>query len=405
LLFTISNEQTSDAETYHLLAKEVAEKNEFYPHEQNKYDAYIWPSLYINLLGILYKVFLISPLIGKQLNIFLTLIIFITLKKIIALLFEENVEQFNFIYFFYPNIYFMNLLTLTEPLFLTFIIFAHLFFIIIVKKNAKYIFFISCAVCLALSILTRPVALLVPIFFSFYFIYKKINIKYILVFIIALLCVIILYGIPTKLKLGSFNALGTTGGVNLLLGNNLYSSGKYNSEVENYIDSLQVSNQDVFTKDRYYRRQAIQYVLKNPLKSIKIFPMKIFYLFVYDGKQIEDAFNKSNTVKKISLNEVLNKLRKGLVTWIILINQLIYLMLVSLIVLGIICLFKYRQIDNLILCLIVPIALFLLAIIALGSSRYHYPILIAAMPLSVYGYFFIKVAKNRDSTKYRFLRR
>lgn len=389
LIVVLPNEQISDALEYHTKAAEVAKLHEFYPHLNNLYDLYLWPSFYINTLGSLYMVFGTSPLVGKIFNVILMLLQLVALEKVTSLLFENdtNVTFYLYIIFLtYPNIYFLNLITLTEPLFLALLFGSFLFFLrIILTHDYGFLDIIACALLLALSILTRPVALLIPFYMAVVFLCDKINIKYISVFVLTLCIVLGVSGINTLTKLGKFNALGTTGGHNLLLANNPYSTGRYNTDSWAYVESFKLEGMDVFVFTDLIKSKAVEYIFSHPGRTMLQTLSKIFYLFLYDGKLIETAFNEENKVEKISVQTIIEKFKKGYVSWVILINQIMYMILLLMTFAGVYRLIKSRAFKRITLIASIPFLILLTTLPAQASTRLHYSIIMTCLPIAAYG--------------------
>ncbi len=391
LIYVLPNEQISDYLDYHLKAVEVARLYEFYPHLHNLYDPFIWPSLYINMMGALYMVFGPSLLIGKIFNVILVLLQFVALEKIVLILSDYNKKIVFFLYlifFTYPTIYFTNLLTQVENFFVALLLVSFLFFLkITVNKDYRILNFTASAFLLALSILARPVALLIPFFMVIVFINKKIGTKLILYFIVTALLVTGMYGLNTMIKLGKFNAIGTKAGYNLLLAYNPHSTGRYTADTTQYVESLDLKSMNVFEKDSFFMDKALTYILAHPARTILLTLPKLFYLFMYDGKLIEYAFNEENPVERLTLIAVIQKLKGGPTSWVILINQFVYMGLLVMIVVGIFTLIKHKNYETIVLLASLPALILLTTLPAPAVARFHYPIVITSLPLAAYGLF------------------
>jgi hypothetical protein len=389
LIFVLPNDQISDSLDYHTKAAEVAKLHEFYPHLNNLYDLYIWPSFYINTLGSLYMVFGSSPLVGKIFNVILVFLQLVALEKVILLLFENN-NKITFylciIFVTYPNIYFMSLLTQTEHLFLALLFGSFLYFLrITLTHGYGFLDVIACALLLALSILTRPVALLIPFYMVIVFLCKKINIKFISAFVLTLCLVIGVYGMNTLTNLGKFNAIGTTGGYNLLLANNLYSTGRYNAASVAYVESLKLEGMDVFALNDIFNSKAVEYIFSHPAKTLLQTLSKTIYIFIYDGKLIETAFNEENKVERFTVHTIIEKLKKGSASWVILINQVMYMNLLLMTYTGVYSLIKSRDFKRIALLTSIPFLILVTTLPAEASSRLHYAIIMTCLPIAAFG--------------------
>jgi hypothetical protein len=337
----------------------------------------------------LYYIFGVNALIGKIFNVLLVFVQFLALDKIINIFGVGENKKFKhwYLFFFlYPNLYFMNLLTLTEPLFLTFVMLSFLMFIKIIKYNRKNITnYILSGVFIALAILTRPIALLIPIFMIVFFIIKKSKAKNIITYILVFFIIVFSYGLLHKQKIGKINSWGTTSGINLFREYNDYGTGRHNQKSLDYIFSFDTSDLNAFEKNKFYTEKAVNWMKQNPGKTIIITIKKAVYLFLYDGVQIETAFNKHNAIDDYSLNAVISKFTKGFVSWIILLNQIFYGLLLLLAIRGIYYLIRLRKYENLILLISVPLLLFLVTLSGSGSNRYHFVIIMSAFPLIALG--------------------
>jgi len=192
-------------------------------------------------------------------------------------------------------------------------------------------------------------------------------------------------GFITQARLGSFNAFGTTGGYNLLLAHNPYATGRYNVSAEKYVESLQCPEMNVFDKNTLFINKAFDFIIIHPWKTITQSFVKIFYLFMYDGKLIESAFNVENKVEKLTAGAVLKKLTNGPASLLVILNQIIYLAILFFIVYGSIKLLQEREYQKCLLLAGFPFLLLIGTLPALASTRFHYPIIIISMPLAAYG--------------------
>ena len=245
LILAIDNRLMLDAKGYHVRARKVYELGEFYPHRENLYDTYIRPSLYINTLAGIYRILGPSVMGAKILNVLLSIGSYLFLLGITTSLFGKKKMHFvviSLLYMGYVNISLINLLTLTEPLFLFVFLGAFFVFLKIVQHRTEQLVYpILSGLFMALAILTRPLALLTALCFLAALVAKHVRFRCILFFMIPITGLVVMYGWNAKAKLGKFNAWGTTAGYNLLIGNNPYANGKLNSQAARYVRGLDVS--------------------------------------------------------------------------------------------------------------------------------------------------------------------
>ncbi len=388
LVSLISYKPFSDTNEYHTLAVEISETLELYPHQHNLNDRIIWPSFYINALGILYSLTSPSLLTGKLFNVVLASLQLIALLKIVMIIFPVNngVPQCCALLFCtYPNVYFTNILITTEPLFITCLLFGFLFYLDLISNRGNVLRKAALSgTCITCSVLVRPVALLVPIFMVAFLFMRKVRPAAVCTFIACVSVVYGAYGAIAKSKIGHFNAIGTTGGYNLLLSFNPFSYGRYSPESVSYVHNLPVGTMNVFEKNSYYTKLAVRFIIEQPLQALQSLVYKIFFLFMYDGKQIEAAFNMESQVSRISLKAILAKLQNSF-SWIIILNQIIYVNILAMIFWGARNLLSAGETQSLFLLSAVPCLLLALTLLALASTRFHYPIVISGLPIASYG--------------------
>jgi hypothetical protein len=387
------NQQISDAHQYHLLAVESVRLGEFYPHAGNLHDTYLWPSLYINTLAVLYAAFDTSPTVGKLLNALLLVVQFLALSRIIRLLFGDDRKtalSFCLLFLTYPALHLANVLTRTEPLFITLSVLSLMFFLEAVRRvERRPLYAALAALLISGAILTRPVALLVPLAMILFMVYAKTGLRTISVFVATVGIVIGLYGMSTQDKLGTFNAIGTTGGLNLLYGHNPYSVGRGQVEGEAYVAEIvertKGAQPTVFEYNRLFTEEALRHIAENPARTIAHTFKRLFYLFAYDGKIIEHAFDAQSLAYEAGPAAISEKLSKGLVAGLIILNQVFYMSLIVFGVYGVALLLRAREYRTLYLALLLPVCFFLPTIIAVGASMYHFPIIVSAFPVIALG--------------------
>jgi len=399
LIIALPNEQISDSLTYHQTAAEVAQLHEFYPHEHNLHDMYLWPSFYINALGSLYLLLGSNLLRGKVFNIILNCLTLLALIKTTSLIFGRKEQLFLYcIFIIYPNLYFMNILTLTESFFLAAFLWGNFLYIkIMTDAESRPASFMLCSALFTISIFIRPVALLVPFCLLIMAFEKKRSYSGMLTAIAVAVLLVGIYGTGTKEKLGTFNVLGTTSIYTFFLSNNQHATGRYSPEAETYVASFNSDALDVFAKEKLFLSHALHYIMSNPAQTVKHILKRPLYLFMYDGKLIETAFNEENKVDKISVSAIMKKLGKSPVaSCMIFINQLVYMTLLFFICIGLGRLLRRKEYDKAVFVALPPLLILFATLAVVASTRFHYIIIIMSMPIAAYGMgaFLLKEAKQ-----------
>lgn len=382
LIFITKNIQINDAKTYNALAKEIVLLDEFYPHKSNIQDFYIRPSLYINFVGLVYRIFGIKEIIIKVINVLFSLIQFICIEYIVYALQGRNTKKLWLSILLFPTLYFINLLILTEPLFLTLLMISWAIYIkIIVNNEDKPVYFIVSGIFIAIAILTRPVALLIPAFTTVGFIIKKRRKINISLYLSTMILLIWAYGFSHMNKIGRIDFYGTTAGFNLFREYNPYGTGRRSQNAIDYVLSFDTSNLNAFERNQFYIEKAQGWIKNNFGKAVVVTFKKAVYMFIYDGIFIERALNKKNEIDIVNIYTLISKFKKGYVSWIIVMNQIIYTFIIIQICRGIINLYNAKEYEKLFMLMSIPVLLFIVSLSASGNNRFHYVILMTSYPL------------------------
>lgn len=275
---------TSDSLYYFQKASECVTNGTFYPASHNLYDQYIQSPLYINFLVILLNIS------NSQLTIFIAnailnfshiiLVYLITLK----LFNDKKTARISvLVYIFYLTNLGAVLLNFTEFLFVTLVLLSFYFFL---KKTPSSLIFSGIVIGLALDIKQIAIMLLISFLVtSFYLIKKrkeKINFVYLLIgFVLSVL----LIGFATKTDFNEFIVTPETAYVNILIGSNDEANGTFNADVfeEGKIGYLKDENSLTHSeKTSFYREQAINWIIDNPVRWVSLFPLKIVFMYAFD---------------------------------------------------------------------------------------------------------------------------
>ena len=163
-------------------------------------------------------------------------------------------------------------------------------------RDIKHSIFLG--ISLGLLTLSRADAILIipAIIILLTFIHRNISSKYTLVFALSSLLIIAPLSVRNYNTFGFFYPLTISGGLNLWLGNNDDATGSRMNYVVPYkpipktiqdqIQSLKVDENYEVALDNIYKEEAKQFIINNPLKSVKLSIKKIifFWVHIYDER-------------------------------------------------------------------------------------------------------------------------
>ncbi len=297
LIFTTNIEYKSDALYYYNLAQECIEHNEYYPAEQHLYEDYIFAPLYINVTFILLKIYN-SPLTISLFNLLVILVQIAVLYKITIKIFSDKIAKISvLLYLLYLNTLGLALLNYTELFFLLLISFSIYLFLL-----GKNYFLVLSGIILGGAIAVRPtgwVLLFALLILQTYVSHKnrKLSASYFYLYggvFIFILC----FGLWTNSHFGKFEFTSTTGPVNILIGANDNATGAFNSTVFEKGKAGYIEYPDSLTyveKGDYYRQQALNWIIANPVRWILLTPMKFFHTFIWDDISLSSLLGMRET--------------------------------------------------------------------------------------------------------------
>lgn len=367
---TINTQPFSDFEYYHILAKQIA-------HGGSWGDTYTSIG-YSIFLSIFYKIFGSNVLVGKILNLILSLVSIILFKKILN--FTSLNEKGKFIVFtlftLFPSTIFYNSILGTEILF-TFLVLliTYLFF----KENIKFKY-------IYIGILTGIATMIKPFFILYFFaiflyelIFKKNMFKTIknslLIFIISILILAPWLYRNTKYN-GEFTYVSNNGGIVLYINNNSQNTnGRWMpaSNVENSIvNTKEYKNATMTQKNKMLSKAAKKWIKTHPKKFI-ILGFKRLGNVYFIGDDISYSLNGSDLNINVKLKIVYVY---ALFRAIIFFMAICYILYYSFYI--IVCLIK-RSIDkldkfNVYLCILFYMFT-CVYFITEGQARYAFPII------------------------------
>lgn len=352
-----------------------------------------YPAGYPMFLAVLFKLFGDSLLLAKLTNVILYIGIMYFSYGIGKKIFNsESVGRITlFILTVYPNHIAYSSILATEILFLFLLLCGA--YLLLISNNRIWMLVIA-GIIWGMMCMVRPQGFFIPlilIFTSFVlskstFMNKVKSLLFIYVFIILLMLPWI---IRNNNVFHEFFIISTNDGINLVIGNNPYASGEYtlDSNIISYIpqdnfvsaDSLKRDlNSDYWTKygfadeniaNKKLRSKAIDYIVHNPVQTIKLMPMKLWLNY----KKGNEGIGWSITGLQISTkykNTCLN-IFKGIANYVYYLVMIFALVYIA----GSIYknLFKKQQVLFPSAGLWIMIYFSLLALVYFGGYRFHFP--------------------------------
>jgi len=238
-----------------------------------------WPVGYPAFLGILFLIFGHSLFYAKLANVFIyagIIILAYSLSK--RMLRNEYAAKITIIILaFYPNHIAYTSLMASETIFTFMLLLGAISFI---SARGRYGLLIISGLSWGLATLIKSQAIFIPAVFLL--VYYK-NIKSLIksgVIVFLMLFLTIAPWVNRNNSVFGKRVLATNGGINLLIGNSRYSDGSYawNQELES---SLGDADNEA-DRDTKALQLAKDYMINNPVKTILLWPRKIFYLYAAD---------------------------------------------------------------------------------------------------------------------------
>lgn len=287
----------ADFEGYNKIAVEYAKNGSF-----------IYPSIpylpvgSIFIIGVIYKLLGVSILWVKIFNIILSIFTIFLFHRIATKLFNKSVGNlFAILYSIYPSN--ISMVNITAPeIIMTFLL--ALFIYIFTFYDDKLKKYILMGVTAGALLYVKPVfifTIFVPIIYHFVNKNFRISLKSFIVPITALIMLL-----PFCYHYGHFFLFDTNGGVNLFAGNNSMATGSYFNIYQKDIKEIRdvdFNKLDTFEKDNILKENAINFIIKNPIKFLTLVPKRIFFLLFKDTSAVTLSFSglNINQIVKLSL--------------------------------------------------------------------------------------------------------
>jgi hypothetical protein len=384
LLIWFKGPQIADSDAYISLAQNCIAENTFYPAESNINDSYIFAPGFVNYLIILFH---ITQNI-KIVFIFNSLLLFmllLSLRYIIQKLSNDRraADILTILFCLMPTFWGEVVLVRTEIPYIA-LAFGAFAFLVTDKKGLSVV----AGILLALANWIRPLALAYLLGMIVYLLIRK-SMKRMYVFLLGgFLSAIMCIGVVTYFHFGFFEYQSTTAGVNLIMGANDDADGSFNSTCFEkgkiaYVHEETLRNMTYKEKNALYTHLALEWILKNPLKWISLFPKKIFYLYGVTDLSFNYVFVPSVTE---SIQQGDGSLRAYIVDhwfhgkrefgdYLLIYGQLVYMGLAFGFFCACIRFLKTKNYAPLLPLFIIFFVGSAMTLMTVGGSRYHIPYL------------------------------
>lgn len=277
-----------------------------------------------------------------------------------------------FFTFFPNNLFSANTILTDYP-------YSFLFWLVILltfKLEERFGKYILLGILIGAASYLRPVGLIIPIIILFYYMQNS-NIKSSLLrtgFVILTLIIVLSPWIYRNYNVfDEFVLLTTNGGFNFLMGNHAGSSGKINFNFE-----YDIENPNEPSEQREAYTNALNAIIKNPIKSIMRVPKKIIYSYIRGDSSITWSFKK--TERNIS---------PIFISTVFYFTNFLFYFLVITSILGLIftlVVYSPESIDH--LFMFITFMFLLIICLYVGNERYIVPI------IPVHFYYFSKFLKQ-----------
>ena len=373
LVYQTTFPQLSDAKTYVSLAHRAMLYGTLYPTTADVYTDYIFAPGYVNFLQLCFSFFDDVRFI-QEINIFLNFIIIIEIVYIGKVIFSRATAKYAIVFFLLSvTNYGIILYTSTEQLFVV-LSFGAICFALQQKRKYSLVG----GICIALANWVRPLGIVFVLGILVLLFVDRTRQYYSRWICAGMICTILLIGGVTYRDIGYFNFQSTTAGVNLLMGANDFAEGNYSSGAKinksGEMGSIPDKGMTFKERDAYRLDKAIQWIVANPNKYLKLFPKKLFYLYSHDLSAMDMLPWKDGLIESTTyLKEIVNGFpRLSFMQYIVVWNQFIYMLTMIFSFCGLWFCFKNKNYECLFLLFIWICGTFV-TIMTVGGSRYHYP--------------------------------
>ena len=365
----IPNRQISDFAKYEALGREIAAGHGY--SIDGRPTAY-FPIGYPLFLGAVFYLFDGSELAAKLANVLLYLGIIGFTFKLTETLFRSRfiAGLAALMLTFEPNHVAFSSVLLSETLF-TFVTLMGAWLLIRWGSRARAV--LLAGFVFGIASLVRPLgsALMIVVFAAAWWNHRDLLRRWRIVAVTSALVVGHLlalgpYALRNRAVMHELSFVPLNGGINLVLGNSPYASGTYptDAEVNRQVRSLIPRSDDEVADNKALTRYATDYIVRHPLATLKLWPMKILYLYAFEL----DGIHRN-----------LDGLPKGSrLGWLLPVTQAYYSLLAAAFLLAAFLRLRIRDDSSPLRRLPVVgfwivIAWTFIHMVYLGTSRYHYP--------------------------------
>ncbi len=251
-----------------------------------------WPIGYPVILSMLFRIFGSHIWVGQILNLILlagiTLISYFLARDLLG---PPTAWRTGLVVALIPSLILISPAILSD-LFFTFLLLLLLF---LAHRKRRALIVLLMGIVYGLTLLTRPVAFFLPVLLSLYWFLKDRRLKNSLVHMVIILIVGELVLLPWQIHnfraFGQFVAFSNNGGHNFWMGNNPYTPchGPQATFIagEDTLEMMKSLNE----AQRYSLmfKIGLQYALSHPLKTVLVWPKKLFFLYFKDSQAISWA--------------------------------------------------------------------------------------------------------------------
>ena len=373
----------SDSLSYLKSALRVVDTGKIYPFDGDFYSRWIAAPGWVNLMALV--IFITGSYKSIYfMNVLLNLGILIHLKYLAEEFIDKSAGVFVVIIFTIQcSNYGMCLNMFTELIFLFLLLSSIRLYI---RGGLKNIILSGILVALANSV--RQFAPVIIIVFIFAHIFYSKSYKRLFPWLLSIFLTIMVIGFCNKINSGYFVYSSVTTGANMIAGSNSLSDGSYDvialrkgglGYIENENEVL------VFKKDSIWRSRSANWIMENPKEWLGLIPKKLFYLYSCEISTLNhfrtDPRNGSFSGDFRSLANDFPQLDSFQI--VLILNNLVYLSIISLALLSIRTVFKEKFIPGYVAIFYIILQT-AITVLAVGGDRYHYPMLPAFVFLAAF---------------------
>ena len=288
---TFSGSQISDSGLYLRLAHQAAEDGRMYPSEINLYDTYIFGNGFVNYLALIFslsgglRTVYVLNILWAQILFFSC---FYITKKLLP---DTGAQYYMTILFSLLNTFWSEIAAAKTELIFTALCFAA---VAAALSGIKGRYVIS-GILLSLANWIRPLGLMFLIGVILLMIYKKEKIVKYIPLVASYVCIIVIIGSISYVNCGKFIYQASASGYNLFMSSNDSADGSYMSVFgEGQPGYIPKETRDTMTfedTNDYYMQKSVEWIKKNPIKYISLFPAKAFYTFATETYSGSTYFN------------------------------------------------------------------------------------------------------------------